>query len=335
MNDKPSSSKSSSPLPLDWTRIKRRRKRQKTTATATEDDNNNETDKFWFCCEDPSCNEQEINYKHIFGKDRKSASSSQSKMTSLKGKGLFCLHSLDCTWFQGHFIPSRMNSSSFGLLAIQREDVDDCLQCKDGGYKEIDLTILSASKKKNVGNNAASKSSGSAKEDQRNSNLNDIENGDDAKTRQKQNGDNATKRRKLKVEKLQCTGGDMLRITTSNNGSGSDDFETPTLNNNVTADDSSGLVEDGDTNVDIKFDAERIITGRRVKRLVEKYFSNLVPSISSSTSTDIDSLSDLLPDCAIVIGEMYIRVPSEFVYGRENEMGNYKDDNGVDDDWLE
>lgn len=298
------------PIPLGWTKINRRPKRKGgmidgKTPTETE------TDFFFFCCEDPSCQRQEHQQRNngeniqIGTKLEKD----EHTMSSLKGKALFCLHSLDCTWFQGQFIPSsvaststntistKTSASSFGLLAVQRSDLDECLQCKDGGYREIDLTILSTS------------------------------NRDFGIRGKKQRG----KRRKLKVEKLQCTGGDMLRITTP-----------PTFNHsssNITTSDIMTDTFDNEsldqTQTQVTFDAERIITGNRVESLVKRYFPNIL-SDSSSLNTKRDSFSDLLPDCAIVIGDMHLQVPADFVYGRRrNIVANNGHDENITDDWLE
>eukprot|EP01083_Nonionella_stella_P302873 1046041_1 len=129
----------------------------------------------------------------------RNASAAEALYTTLRGKALFCLHSLDCTWFQGQFVPSQsVSSSSFtspigvgsgvvksmGMLARQRDDIDECLQCNDNGYREIDLTILP--------------SRGRKRERGKMSNSN---------TRR-------LKREEIVLRRLTCTGGDMLRIRT-------------------------------------------------------------------------------------------------------------------------
>ena len=256
----------SAPLPLGWTRINKRKRK---IVTNSNDENDEGID--FFCCEDPNCNERQdkdnSKSKEIVEKEKQEDEKEPKNRTaSLSGKGLFCLHTLDCKWFQGHFIPARMNaSSSFGLLAVERDDIDECLQCRDGGYKEIDLTFLSASKKW-----------------------------------KKESSDSNKKRKKLKVDRLTCTGGDMLRIA----------------NSDLTSND----------NVEVKFNADRVITGMPVESLVRRYFPNLL-----TKATNTESVLEILPDCAIVIGDMSIRVPSEFVYSSEDAVVPYD----IDNDWLE
>jgi len=247
-------------LPLGWTQIKRGKKRRKVSSGADES-----------CCDDPTCsNENETteacptsankNLEGIVGGN----DNPQAVSVELKGKALFCLHSLDCSWFQGQFINARnsvtlggSSVNSLGLLATQREDLDDCLQCSDGGYREIDLTL-------------------SVRE----------------------------KGPKLCVERLPCTGGDMLQIRTP------------------LEEGSNGTVKVRDTNV--TFDADQIITGQRVGPLVRTYFSSLL------TNHDVCVLEQL-PDCAIVVGDMNITVPKSFLNKKPDIVVNIKGD----DDWLE
>ena len=183
----PDSSSSNAQLPLGWTQIKRSGKRRKTSPS---NDGNS-----LYCCDDPSCPNEGDNVTTDPSSSAATARESESQgdgIMTLKGKALFCLHSLDCTWFQGQFVNSNSSSiKSLGLLAKQREDVDDCLQCSDGGYREIDLTILSKKSKKKLipprnDNAPLGSSSNSA----------------------------AGERKQLIIPKLTCTGGDMLRIRT-------------------------------------------------------------------------------------------------------------------------
>jgi hypothetical protein len=53
----------------------------------------------------------------------------------LVGDAIFCFGEIEPTWFQGYFV---MNHVPYGLLAKQTA-VDECLQCADGGYREVEL----------------------------------------------------------------------------------------------------------------------------------------------------------------------------------------------------
>jgi hypothetical protein len=176
----------------------------------------------------------------------------------LKGNAFFCLHSLSTKWFQGQFVPTATTSGSgsrkpIALLAKQRDDVDDCLQCADNGYREIDLTIFSR--------------------------FCDL------------NGE----REQVKLQKLPCTGGDMLRMTHE----------------------ESGLI----------FNSHRILTGIKAVPLVEKYFSNIIPNM------DVDqSLLDVLPEVAIVVGDMTLSLDKEFV--EKNHTNKREESTETDDGWM-
>jgi len=68
----------------------------------------------------------------------------------IKGIGIFCLHDIDATWFQGYFFPEATKTTKpIGLLATPRE-MDECVQCADGGYRELDLKVYLSKKKQIV-----------------------------------------------------------------------------------------------------------------------------------------------------------------------------------------
>ena len=176
------------------------------------------------------------------------------------------------------------------MLAVERDDVDKCLQCKDGGYREIDLTILSSTKNKTSGPPTTA-----------------------ATVKQKDtsigNKAHENKRRKMKIDRLECTGGDMLRISTTST--------------------TRSLLNKNEIDIQISFDAERIITGRKVESLVRKYFSSLLPRKSKENSDS--TVLDILPDCAVVTGDMQMKMPASFVNGQEKREAVVSDF----DDWLE
>ena len=169
-----------SPLPLGWTKISRNgRKRKK----GRYDEND-----ACFCCDDPSCQRDELHPNDGGSRDFKNAplhspletkelKLPQSYWITLRGKGIFCLHSLDCKWFQGHFLPSHNSKIAMGLLAVDRPDLDECLQCADGGYREVDLTAFSS--------------------------CSDISSVGDC-------GNERRKRKQLLWERVTCTGGDVI-----------------------------------------------------------------------------------------------------------------------------
>ena len=226
------------------------------------------------------------------------------RQQTIRGKAIFCLHDLDCTWFQGHFLPlnDRISSSSLGLLAVNRMDVDECLQCQDGGYREIDLMIVSSrTNKKNRRTTVAASSNSS--------NSNGTGTGTIV---QRRNG--GEEQKKLQVERVVCTGGDMICMKSEDTA--------------------------------VSFDAERVITGVKVVPLVERYFKSLLKSarkVGAGAQNDDDeeeekkddmretSVLELLPHCAVVIGTMELNVPQSFLSDNKDSSSDKEND---DDGWI-
>jgi hypothetical protein len=133
-----------SALPLEWTKIKRKRPR----LDGDEDTNNNDTDPF--CCDDATCSRRRppgsfqgngSNGGTDVPLTRDSVKTPAT--TTVSGKVVFCLPDTDPSWFQGYFFLNGRNSSSskpWGLLAVQT-DLDECLQCEDGGYRQVKLQV--------------------------------------------------------------------------------------------------------------------------------------------------------------------------------------------------
>jgi hypothetical protein len=173
------------PLPLGWTQVRRggtrKRKLAGISQTAVE-----------ICCDDPASCDKQGSTNHAVrnsgdateiihqkgGKptvDAKDDESSSSRLMVVEGQAVFCLHSLDATWFQGQFLPSsstiQKTKRPMGILAVNREDMDDCLKCADGGYREMDVTIY---------NNRSQK-----------------------------------QKKKILIQQVSCTGGDMLSLSSN------------------------------------------------------------------------------------------------------------------------
>jgi len=123
-------------LPLDWTRVKRRR----TGANSKDDDD----------CLCPAPGTSMLLDESSLDDDQE----------LIQGLAVFCLHDTDPKWFQGYFFPSPSSSNEdnnnsgdetilkqqgqqkpWGLLC-QQEELDDCMQCADGGYRKVTMTIF-------------------------------------------------------------------------------------------------------------------------------------------------------------------------------------------------
>ncbi|KAI2509474.1 hypothetical protein MHU86_4975 [Fragilaria crotonensis] len=126
----PSSNGSKKPdLPLEWTQLSRQ-------GTKLSDDFLDD------CCEDPACRRRPRTAESSDGLE---SGNSSDKRSFVEGKAMFCLPELDSAWFQGYFTANdhskTTNAKPWGLLAIQNTDMDDCLQCADGGYRELSLRL--------------------------------------------------------------------------------------------------------------------------------------------------------------------------------------------------
>lgn len=113
------------PLPLGWTQVRRRPR-------ANNDDNNNAADEIDWCCDDPNCKRT--------SRDSDAVKPAPENAITVKGNAVFCLPEMDPEWFQG-YLQIEGQRKPWGLLAMQ-ETLDECLECKDGGYRQITLKVL-------------------------------------------------------------------------------------------------------------------------------------------------------------------------------------------------
>lgn len=112
--------KKSQDLPLDWTQMSRK----KSSDDCDLDD----------CCvngSSTSCRRR-VTEDMLFH-------ASDNNTTVLEGQAIFCIPELDSAWFQGYFIVR--GSKPIGLLATIETDIDDCLKCADGGYRQLSLQL--------------------------------------------------------------------------------------------------------------------------------------------------------------------------------------------------
>ncbi len=290
--------------PSGWMQISRKsRKRRKTNMGDADGDDNG----------DGAMNDNGINAAGPENQECEKfnipSNSNENIMTTLHGKALFCLHSLDTKWFQGQFLmtPSLSLSSPFptqaqdqagrvktlGLMVKERDDMDECLRCDDNGYREIDLTVLLSSSKSASESRPESKSI---------------------------LGVNEGQRQKHTLQKLACTGGDMLRIRPLLDEE--DEIDSKSASNASQALNKSSVYTEN-----VAFDADQIITGVKVERLVRQFFPNLIPASMATSNKTLtiekddkldnhrhSSFLDELPDCAVVIGDMKLTLSSRFLH---------------------
>jgi hypothetical protein len=198
------------PLPLGWTRVKRRRS-----------DKEDET-----CCEDPSCRIRQAPLTLATLKD-----DSSTNARSFQGTAVFCLHEMNPSWFQGYFF---QGTTTWGILCEQQE-VDDCLQCADGGYRVLNVTLHTYS------------------------------GGVDSPE-------------KIVIRNVEWTGGDMMRL----------------------------LQAEGQ----LRMEPTQLYTAEKAVPLTKSLFKTLLRKLSHESDPDKEQqVLDILPDVAIIMGEMKVMVP--------------------------
>jgi hypothetical protein len=76
------------------------------------------------------------------------SSMNTSRHRRVVGQAVFCLPDSDSDWFQGYLFETNSSSSSnnnnkqqqFGLLC-ETQEIDACLECEAGGYREIRMQV--------------------------------------------------------------------------------------------------------------------------------------------------------------------------------------------------
>jgi hypothetical protein len=115
------------PLPLGWTTVRRKR-------TRNNDNDTSATEVDW-CCDDPNCKRPPI-------------VDASRNATTVKGYAIICLHEINPDWFQGYFQVDG-HRKPWGLLATQ-EAIDECLECSDGGYRQVTVKVMRYSGEKSI-----------------------------------------------------------------------------------------------------------------------------------------------------------------------------------------
>ena len=124
-------------LPLDWTQLgkksNKRVKQQGGTDSAFE----------WRCCGRRGCRHVQ---NQLSTSTNRQSTDKQILRRQFTGNALFCLHDSDPQWFQGYFFPSSGSvvanaSSKPWRLLVTRQEIDECLECSEGGYRVVTLQV--------------------------------------------------------------------------------------------------------------------------------------------------------------------------------------------------
>jgi hypothetical protein len=156
------------PLPLEWTRLQRQRKAITGTSNNIINDNTNISSKKKRSissvndegedgqvegCNDVYCrgcgaSQSQLQFESNDVNMGQMSTEGSENHYNLSGKIIFCLPDQDCEWFQGYFFPLEKDDidlfqlpstdcPSYGVLCTVKQDIDECLQCNAGGYREI------------------------------------------------------------------------------------------------------------------------------------------------------------------------------------------------------
>lgn len=118
----------SSSLPLDWTRVSRKRSADDDAADC--------------CVGGGVCRHRRRATRVPI--PTTTTTTTDDKVTHYQGKVIVCLLDSNPDWFQAYLF-LQDSSETWGLLGIQKE-IDECLQCSEGGYRVIDLQVTSKDK---------------------------------------------------------------------------------------------------------------------------------------------------------------------------------------------
>jgi hypothetical protein len=121
-------------LPMGWTKIQRKRR-----ASTFESSGEVAVDEF---CDDPSCNRMSPTRKQKLSEDTSSSDKTNDDGSTplVEGTVVICLPDINPSWFQG-YLQLQGFPKPWGLLGEQQE-LDECLQCGDGGYRQVNITLF-------------------------------------------------------------------------------------------------------------------------------------------------------------------------------------------------
>lgn len=182
----------------------------------------------------------------------------------------------------------------WGLLCIQ-EEIDECLQCQDGGYRQISMTVNTFQKGTKT-------------------NIVDVE---------------QMKKSAHTLNNIVWTGGDMMRLLLLSQSSAFTQGVDESSNGNNTKNGSIAATEQKKKQNDcviLSVETDKVYTGVKTVPFIEKYFGSLVRQLSliqeeNNSNIDINNIEqslnqnnrkifkksnvlELMPNVAIVIGTM-------------------------------
>lgn len=244
------------------------------------------------CCDDPSCRRR-IEELFLENLEQGGGAATTPRNVAVEGQAVFLLHEPNPDWFQGYLfrggggsgsggcagslLGSTTNSEKkkpWGLLARQLE-IDECLQCSEGGYRRIKLTVFPYE-----GETASSPGgAGGAKEGG-----NEEDKGEKKKKRSAAAAA-AVRNKKTTLDRIDWTGGDMMQLQSPAVRMRADRL--------VTGPKAVPFVEG--------------VFGGLLRKLRAAEAEEEVESCGDGGASS--GVLELLPDCAIVIGTIQLILP--------------------------
>ena len=243
-------------LPLGWTQIQRRR-RESTSTTLSQPQEMECISSM--CCDDLNCRRRSVEFRNnpavtpSDSNNNDNHSDNNNKTRVIAGTAVICLTDPDGDWFQGYlFVSDRdpIPSMYFGLLGIVQE-IDECLQCAEGGYRELILQVTEMGP-------GRSKPHRSGK--------------------------------KWEFQRIAWTGGDMMRL---------ESLPVEPKNQPMMP--------------TVSMESDRVDTGMPATQLIQELFGSLLRRLREASEDDVNvtssSVSDLMPNAAVVTGRMKLSIP--------------------------
>ena len=351
-------------IPLDWTRVPRRRKSSNDNSIQGDMNvavkkkrsrilGNDETDDEEKDCTDLNCRRcisrdvlwnDSPSTDDSFNRNMRQISRNGDANNFLTGHIIFCLPDQDCEWFQGYFFPlvnddfdfkhiPLNNSPIYGVLCTVKQDIDECLQCTAGGYREISNLQMTRLKDK-ISIKTVRTSSQSDQPRIHPRKMTSIEtkdevndNGDaDTTFTASTNHEPLTYPKRINVSNVTWVGGDMMSLYKTLNSTNSSSITSTTTKPK----DINDMIPP--TMSVLRMQTRTLYTGSdQVAPYVQRYFPTflrymldsqnaidcggttkndiIVPQQVSLTNDNYKQVIELLmPDVAIVVGTMHLRV---------------------------
>ena len=209
------------------------------------------------------------------------ATTSGNKNTSrvLAGTAVVCLTDPDADWFQGYLFVSgttphiSTSTTYYGLLG-RIQELDECLQCADGGYRELTLQVNAMGGPTTIHKDT-----------------------------------NPSAAETFQFSNIAWTGGDMMRLRSSRGTAVASTTTAATTNDAPSVRMDAERVETGRP----AYQCIQAMFGSLVRRLrqhatKEQQLGSSHDEVDPGSNLKHESVADLMPNAAVVTGRMELRI---------------------------